>query len=118
MRRILLLAVALGALLVAPAAAGAVCVQPKHAVFAHGVSPSGEKWTAKAGIKQNARCPSWLFEVDFNFSGGFFWGSGTEIPFGGHSSRYKAVSGYAGVLSREPIESAAFGYTGPEVATI
>jgi hypothetical protein len=119
MRRLILVTVVLGALLVAPAVSNAACgVKPKHVVFAEGTGPNGETWSAEAGIKKNGTCPSWLFQVGFRFSGGFNWGSGTEIPVGGHTEPRADISGTVGPISREADEGAAFGYVGAEVTMI
>jgi hypothetical protein len=121
MRRIVLLSVALAAVLSLPAVAQASCMKPQNAMFAHGVSPSGERWTVSAGVREDheaRHCKVWLFDVDFNFSNGFGWGSGGDIPIGGREKLKGQAEGYTGILSGDAPESAAFGYAAPEVTTI
>jgi hypothetical protein len=119
MRRLLLVLVLLAALLFpAGEAAAKGCITPRKVEFAHGRSPTGEEWTAEASVKKNGSCQEWLFGIDFKFSGGFGWGSGTGIPVGGHTSRYEKIAGYAGPILEDASEGAVFGYTGAEVATV
>lgn len=109
------------AALTLPGVAQASCMKPQNAAFAHGVSPSGELWTASAGVRedQDARhCEVWLFDVELNFSHGFKWGSGGEIPIGGREKLKGEADGYTGILSADAPESAAFGYAAPEATTI
>ena len=117
MRRTVLLLLAL-ALLGLPGGAAAAGSKPEKAIFARGTSPSGEHWTAEAGVSVNRRSNSWRFNLEFRFSLGFRWGSGQEILIGSHEKMRGQASGYTGILSAEAPESAAFGYAGPEVTTI
>jgi hypothetical protein len=91
--------------------------KPGNVVFARGTSPSGEHWRAEAGVSVNHRHHRWRFEIRFDFSLGFKWGSGQEIPIGGHEKMAGQANGYTGILT-PATESAAFGYAGPEVTTI
>jgi hypothetical protein len=106
------------AALAAPAFADASAPTAGRAVFAHGTSPAGEKWSSSAGVRVDHREHKWLFDVEFNFSRGFGWGGGTEIPIGSREPERGQADGYAGILSGGAPESAAFGTAGPEVATI
>jgi hypothetical protein len=117
MRRIVLLLLTI-ALLGLPAGAEAAGAKPGKALFAHGTSPSGEHWSAEASVSVNRRTDSWRFNIGFRFSLGFKWGSGQEIPIGGHKKMTGQASGYTGILTADAPESAAFGYAGPEVTTI
>lgn len=109
-----LLAVLFGLSTVATGAAA----KPSKAVFAHGTSPAGERWSAEASVTPNRRNHDWNFEMEWHFSNGFNWGAGEEIPTGGREQMAGQASGYTGLLSGPATESAAFGYAGPEVTTI
>jgi hypothetical protein len=73
---------------------------------------------AMASVSVNRRHHRWRFGVNFGFARGFKWGAGQEIPIGTHERMAGQASGYTGILSGGAPESAAFGYTGPEVTTI
>jgi len=107
-----------GALLGLPTAATAASAKPGNVAFAHGTSPSGEHWTAEAGVRVNRHHDRWQFDIGFKFSFGFKWGEGQEIPIGSHEKMAGQASGYTGILTADAPESAAFGYAGPEVTTI
>jgi hypothetical protein len=112
-----LLLVAAFVLAVAPGAARAGCIKPQKVAIAHGIDPTGAEWTADAGVKKNTGCGEWLWSVEFTFAG-FGWGTSTGLQVGQHLGRYAKISGYAGPITRDESESAAFGYVGQEVATI
>lgn len=116
MRRtiVLLLAVLFGL----PTAAAGAGAKPGKAVFAHGTSPAGERWSAEASVTPSRRNHDWKFEMEWHFSNGFNWGVGQEIPTGGREQMAGQASGYTGLLSGPATESGAFGYAGPEVTTI
>ncbi len=88
----------------------------KH-IFAHGVSPVGERWAASAGVS-NRGDHKREFEVRFQFSLGFRWGIEQNIPNRGRKQERGQADGYTGPLSGGALESAAFGIAGPEVETI
>ncbi|MCW2978417.1 MAG: hypothetical protein JWO14_144 [Solirubrobacterales bacterium] len=117
MRRIALLLTAFAALAV-PTGARASDAKSGTALFAHGISPQGERWSATAGVRPNRRRHLWRFDINFKFSNGYGWGSGQEIPIGSHEHMEREADGYTGLLSGGAPESAAFGYAGPEVTTI
>jgi hypothetical protein len=114
-RRIVALLVAIGALGLPPVAE-ASGAKLQEVVFAKGASPAREHWSASAGVVR--RHGKWMFGVNFNFSRGFKWGSGQEIPIGTHKQMAGQADGYTGILSGDAPESAAFGLAGPEVTTI
>jgi hypothetical protein len=117
MRRIVSLLM-VAALVGAPASASASSARPGRAVFAHGTSPAGERWSAVGRVTPNRRRHFWRSDFEFNFSSGFSSGGGQEIPVGTHQDLAGQADGYTGLLARGAPESAAFGRTGPEVETV
>lgn len=115
MRRTVFLFMAI-ALLALPSIAEARGAAQQKVVFAKGASPAGEHWSASASVRR--RHDKWLFGVNFEFTRGFKWDSGQEIPIGTHERLKGEADGYTGILSADAPESAAFGYAGPEVTTI
>jgi len=68
--------------------AEAACIKRHDVPIAAGTAPNGSSWNIKGTIGPNGgNCRDWLFGMEFEFGGGFTWGSGTGIPAGGHIGR-------------------------------
>ncbi len=92
-RSLLILAVAIGLSVTAPAA-GAHCIERHSVPIAKGASLSGLLWEVEGTIGNNGgggSCREWLFGMEFNIVGALGWGSSTGIPAGGHRGRDPGV---------------------------
>ena len=115
-RSLLILAVTIGVLAVAPAA-DAHCIKRHSVLIAKGTSPSGWPWSVEGLIGDNGGCRTWLFGMEFELTGALSWGSSTGIPVGGHLGRHNEASA-SDALLLDGSDRVFSGFVGGEVAKV